>query len=441
MGAETQVNSYIDGVQQDPSLVVLSDGGWVISWGSIQQDESYSSIYQQRFASDGNPVGDEARVSTVHQWERETEMVALPDGGWLVSWATNFSAGNLGGIYFQRYAADGTAVGSPQMANTFSYFNTNSDQSLHNEQELAVLADGGWIITWTSSGQDNPNSSDGVYQQRFDANGNRVGEEDLVNDTVWRAQNEPDVVALEDGGWLVIWRSQTTLVGDDNIMAKRYLANGDALGEEVVLNTYLPKQQYLPDADLLNDGTLVVTWTSLNQTLSGADIFQDRFLITPAMMGTENADTITASSDGNILVGEAGDDILLGGDGKDILLGGHGEDTLTGGANVDVFVFREPGETDWVTDFTAGTDYLDLRGLTEEDRDTSLIFGDLSDQPIVCFDFSSEAAEFVFAVQNGQHVEVFVADTLEELMHRREAPNIVLEDVLLTDLGADDFIF
>jgi len=62
--------------------------------------------------------------------------------------------------------------------------------------------------------------------------------------------------------------------------------------------------------------------------------------------------------------GSAGRDTLIGTPGDDVITGGAGADTLTGGAGADTFVYanmRDAGDT--ITDFTPGTDRIDLRAL------------------------------------------------------------------------------
>ena len=64
-----------------------------------------------------------------------------------------------------------TNTGETQVNTTFA-----SDQS---DPSVAGLADGGYVVAWTSSGQDEA-STLGVYAQRYDALGNTVGTEFLV---------------------------------------------------------------------------------------------------------------------------------------------------------------------------------------------------------------------------------------------------------------------
>ena len=62
----------------------------------------------------------------------------------------------------------------------------------------------------------------------------------------------------------------------------------------------------------------------------------------------------------DVIAGGTGDDSLFGGQGADTLTGGPGDDRLVGGPGDDVLVFA-PGEgADTVTDFTSGSDKIDL---------------------------------------------------------------------------------
>lgn len=72
-----------------------------------------------------------------------------------------------------------------------------------------------------------------------------------------------------------------------------------------------------------------------------------------ALVGTGNND---------VLKGNAGGDVLSGGAGADILLDDAGADTLTGGTGADIFVMAADGTADTITDFTPGSDRIDLSG-------------------------------------------------------------------------------
>ena len=75
-------------------------------------------------------------------------------------------------------------------------------------------------------------------------------------------------------------------------------------------------------------------------------------------------EALTGNSLNNDLRSNNAGSVLNGGAGNDILHAGTGADTLTGGAGKDVFEFSHiPPTAGQVTDFTHGSDVLDLRGL------------------------------------------------------------------------------
>ena len=83
----------------------------------------------------------------------------------------------------------------------------------------------------------------------------------------------------------------------------------------------------------------------------------------------EAGETLTAAAEGGTLTGGAGFDLLTGGAGDDTLDGlagndvlrdGSGTDTLTGGPGADIFILSDDGAPDTITDFTPGTDRIDL---------------------------------------------------------------------------------
>ena len=79
----------------------------------------------------------------------------------------------------------------------------------------------------------------------------------------------------------------------------------------------------------------------------------------------------------DVMSGGTGSDRLFGGQGADTLKGGPGDDSLAGGPGADVFVFGPGDGTDTVTDFSSGTDKVDLSGFEIESIDNvTMTIGD-----------------------------------------------------------------
>jgi hypothetical protein len=168
-GNDVRVNTFTTGDQAEPSVAALAGGGFVVMWTSQGQDGSGYGIYGQRYAADGTRVGSEFRVNTfTNNHQLEESVTALAGGGFVVTWSSLGQDGSGYGTYGQRYAADGTALGSEFRVNTFT---TESQEY----PSVTGLAGGGFVVTWRSVDQDG--SGWGVYGQRYAADGTAVGSE------------------------------------------------------------------------------------------------------------------------------------------------------------------------------------------------------------------------------------------------------------------------
>ena len=94
-------------------------------------------------------------------------------------------------IQAQRYASDGSPVGSEFQVNTYT-FNEQTSPS------VAMDADGDFVVAWQSFYQDG--SLNGIYAQRFDAFGDRVGDEFLVNVSTPALDESAPSVSVDQAG-------------------------------------------------------------------------------------------------------------------------------------------------------------------------------------------------------------------------------------------------
>ena len=185
-----QVNTYTAGTQNEISIASLSDGGTVVVYKSEDEptfeenrflvDGDGVGVYGQRYDSMGNTVGPEFQIHTHTAGHQSQPSVAgLDGGGFVVTWTSgkistyNYSTneydhsasqdGDGNGVYGQRYDSAGNTVGFEFQVHS----NTVGDQT---DSSVSSVNDGGFIVTWRSSGQ---GSNDrGIYSQRYDSDGN-----------------------------------------------------------------------------------------------------------------------------------------------------------------------------------------------------------------------------------------------------------------------------
>jgi VCBS repeat-containing protein len=292
-GDEFQVNTETTSYQLQSSVAALVDGGFVVTWSSYLQDGDGYGIYGQRYDTTGATVGGEFRVNTETSSDQVySSVAALADGGFVVTWSSYLQDGSDSGIYGQRYDGTGATAGTEFRVNTV----TTSDQI---SPSVAALADGGFVVTWSSQGQDG--DSFGIYGQRYDATGATVGTEFQVNTETAHYQEYPSVAALADGGFVVTWLSYLQDGSESGIYGQRYDADGVPAGDEFRVNTETTSDQIYPSVAALADGGFVVTWSSVFQDGDAYGIFGQRYDATGAEAGVEfRLNDITAGTQINL---------------------------------------------------------------------------------------------------------------------------------------------
>lgn len=211
------------------------------------------------------------------------------------------SNGTPGGNFTRAFSIQlPVTVGSEFRVNTY----TTGTQGGFNLTAQAVAADasGDYVVTWTSSGQDD--SSYGIYAQRYNAAGLPLGGEFRVNSYTTGLQLLSSVAMSDTGGFVVTWSDfggfGSTHTG---IFAQPYDAAGVPQGSEFQVNSYTTGAQLLSSIALDADGDFVITWSSLNQDGSGYGIYAQRFSADGVAQGGEfRVNTYTTSAQRNSAV-------------------------------------------------------------------------------------------------------------------------------------------
>ncbi|MDZ8089930.1 MAG: hypothetical protein RMY16_30915, partial [Nostoc sp. DedQUE12b] len=105
---------------------------------------------------------------------------------------------------------------------------------------VAIDADGDFVISWQSNGQDGTK----IYAQRYNTDGTPQGGEFQVNTTTSGNQYNPVIAIDTDGDFVISWQSDSK-EGID-IYARRYNNLGVAQGGEFKVNTYTTSDQANP---------------------------------------------------------------------------------------------------------------------------------------------------------------------------------------------------
>ena len=298
--------------QRCPDVVGTSDGGFVATWESWNQDGSSYGVYMRRFNSVGAVLSGEILVnSTTTYWQFDSQIIELSDGRLLAVWASDALDSGFQAVAGQLFAADGSRLGGEFQINQF-------EPGTQWKPNVAALANGGFVVVFEQWGAPFPTSNGvDVTARLYDANGVAEGNEfHIAADTAAGDQMAPAVAALSTGGFFVAWGSRA----DDTVRGRYFDAAGAAVGDDIVLADYAITEDWEPQVAVLEDDGLAVTWQA-SQTEGG-----NTGVYTRVLLGN-HVDQLFGGEGADVLIGDAADEVLSGGLGSDRLTGGGGSDT------------------------------------------------------------------------------------------------------------------
>ena len=287
---ETLVNTTVAGNQSHPTLARLPDGGWIIAWISTDQGgDAGGGIWFQRYnasgqkvSADGTVVGAaEIHVNTVTAGNQfYPSVTVLADGKFVITWDSMDGQDGAGeGVFAQLFGANGASIGAEVRVND----HVGGRQA---EPLATALPDGGYVISWASSEGPGDGSTYRVYAQRFDGNGAFVAwsgaangnarVQTQINTSTTNEQGWSSQVVMADGKLLMLYGSRH-IDGSVDVFGKLFNTDGTVATDEFGISQYRPSDQLWPTAALLEDGRVVVVWGSNGQDGDGFGVYA-RFL-------------------------------------------------------------------------------------------------------------------------------------------------------------------
>jgi len=297
----------MSGRQLYSEVTPLSDG-FVVTW----QEANGANIFGRVFDASGNPISSEFQVDSTAGDQSYPSVTNLKDGGFVIAYNSWLSDADGWGVVGQRYDASGNTIGSE--------FQINSYTSSHQWNGGAAtgidfLANGGFVATWMGPAVGGNN--DEILAQVFDASGNKVGSEIWVNTTIDQRQMHPSVRSLSDGSFIVTWQSYVQDGSEYGIYGQRFDVSGTKLGSEFQVNTNTSSNQSLTVIAPLAEGGFAITWQSDSQDGSEEGVYAQRFA-SPTPSGTTTTTEHAVSTVTGSTTGEApfGSDVSFGVGGK-----------------------------------------------------------------------------------------------------------------------------
>lgn len=281
-GAVLRVNTYTAGDQQSPAAARDAAGNSVVVWESHGQDARPSGIYGQRLAADGTALGGEFRVGSFNSNLQFLPVVAMSaSGAFVVAWQSSAQDGNGVSVRAQLYSAGGAPLGPEFKVNT-------STQDLAARIGIGMDALGNFAVAWaehTSTLSVSLTKTATINARLYIANGAPRGAPIQVASTSFDALRAPALAMNGGGAFVVVWDALGR--GDVGtgpgglgvgVRARRFAADGTALGLGFTVNAYDPNVVLdRPVVAMDARGGFVAAWEALGLDLHPLGVHARRY--------------------------------------------------------------------------------------------------------------------------------------------------------------------
>jgi uncharacterized delta-60 repeat protein len=295
------------GQEEFPQITTLSDGSYVVTWSGIDTNGNYS-IYVQKFNADGSITGNNPVTleGIPTGYDVGSQITALANGEYAVTWTGYTPDWSTTSIYVQKFNSNGTITGNNPVS--LDGIPTGND----SDSKITTLSDGSCVVTWQGI---DINGSNSIFVQKFNANGTITGNNPVTLEGIPTGQDSnSQITILSNGSYVVTWYGTDTN-GDNSIFVQKFNADGTITGNNPVTLSGNPTvNDQAPQITSLLNGEYVVTWHAYTPDWSTSSVYVQKFNANGTIIGNnpvtlegiptgQNSNSqITTLSDGNYVV-------------------------------------------------------------------------------------------------------------------------------------------
>ncbi|MDX2258386.1 MAG: hypothetical protein NW205_05660 [Hyphomicrobiaceae bacterium] len=213
-GTEAVANTVTPASQWFPAVTALAGGGFVVMWEDTSQSPDApngTALRGQVFDALGAPVGSEFLVATfLDSSQTNVDVAGVAGGGFVATWTVGGHPGdaNTSGIIAQRFSPTGQKIGGEIVVNTVVDPATDFSQT---EPVITALDSGGFAIAYVV---DQGGANEAAEIQRFDANGVKIGGPITANSGAVDNVQNFDIAATGGNSFVLVWQDASGTSGD-----------------------------------------------------------------------------------------------------------------------------------------------------------------------------------------------------------------------------------
>ncbi|MEM9219285.1 MAG: Calx-beta domain-containing protein [Cyanobacteria bacterium P01_F01_bin.150] len=212
----------------------------------------------------GISVGNEFQVNTTSAGDQGSPSIAVDaQGNYVVVWQDTGASdtpltsllGRQGNIFAQRYDRFGNVIGEEIEVAV-------GDGLSELDPAVAMDADGNFVVSWTASNIGG--TANDVIARRFDNDGDALGDSFVVNSQTSGNQDSSAIAMNAAGQFVITWEGGGQDGDRNGIFAQVYEAAGNPVGDEIAVNNITAGSQNTPVVGIDSSGNFVIAWE--NQT-------------------------------------------------------------------------------------------------------------------------------------------------------------------------------
>jgi hypothetical protein len=162
-----------------------------------------------------------------------------------------------------------------------------------SKSDYGVTSVGNPVIVWAERSK-NENNND-IYAQMFFSDGTKIWDADRFPINVFRGdQTNPKVIPSPEGGFFVVWQSNSAGKKNINIWCQRFSQNGKAVWTTPIPVCAFSGNQIKPVIAADIDGSILIAWEDYRR--GNADIYGQRIEQDGSFTGPEDGAAIDVSS-------------------------------------------------------------------------------------------------------------------------------------------------
>ena len=196
-------------------MIPDGEGGLIVLW-QVYENFINDQLYAQRISPDGNKLWQETGVPicTAEGIQKHASVVGDGSGGFIAVWRDERDI--YSDLYMQHVRSDGTPVWKQD---GIPVCTAGGHQ---DKPSIVMTVEGQFFVAWLDYRDDfGEESSDAIYGQLIDLEGNLLWDKDGVAISTSRGEHYPPfVVSVGEGKWVVVWSN--TQEDNGNIYLNRF---------------------------------------------------------------------------------------------------------------------------------------------------------------------------------------------------------------------------